>query len=488
MSSREKMNDFIQKKSLVPAAPQSTEGDIALDRIRELLDSESFVEVNRFVQSRGLSYGFDREKVAGDGVVVGYGTIADRLVFVSSQNPAVYAGSMGQMHAEKISGIIQMAISASAPFIGIYDTGGARIEEGILALEGLADVLSSMNEASGRIPTFAAIAGPCPGAGAFAAGLSHFRFMAAGSSGLYMNGPMITAAVEGKALDPEAIGGAAVHAGMTGLATVVCDDTKACMDSIRTLLSYMPDSVDDIAVDEEVTDDPNRVERRLDEIADTLDQGYDMGEVIQLVIDNDSFFELSKAYAPGMITGFAKLDGFTVGVLANRAVRIDSAMAKKAAAFVAICDTFQLPLVSLVDCEGFAIGLELEHTDIIQSGAELFRAMDSCSSPRIGVLVGKAIGSAYLTMASKQSGCDFIFAWPTSEIAIVSPDTAANIIYRKQIALSDHPAAARAEFTKKYSSEIASADVAASLGHIDEVIMPSSTRPRLISALQVLLS
>ncbi len=488
MSSREKMNQFVQKKSAIPTAPGSMENSAASERIRALLDSESFVEVNRFVKSRGLSFGFDREKAEGDGVVVGYGTIADRLVFVASQDPGVYAGSMGQMHAQKISGILRMAIQANAPFIGLYDSGGARIEEGILALEGLAEVLSCMNEAADSIPVFAAVLGPCPGASSLMAGLSHIRLMTATASGLYMNGPSVTAATEGRVLDPAEIGGAGVHAKRTGLATLVCADEKAVAAEIRNILGYFPDAPDEIAEADGAGDDPNRVEGRLDEIAENLDQGYDMGEIIRLVVDQNSFYELSPEYAPGVTTAFARLDGFSVGVVANRAARMDSAMAKKAASFTRLCDTFGIPVLSFVDCEGFAIGIESEHADIIQSAAGLFRAMDSCSVPRIGLLIGKAIGTAYLTRASKQSGCDFVFAWPTSEIAIVSADTAANIIYRKEIALAKSPIAARAEFTEKYSREIASGDVAASLGQIDEVVMPSSTRPRLISSLQVLLS
>lgn len=488
MSSHDKMNEFMQKKSAISTRSENAGSGVCIGRVRSLLDSESFVEVNQFVQSRGLSPGFDRKKIDGDGVVVGYGTISDRLVFVASQDPDVYAGSMGQMHAEKISGIIQMAIHSKAPFIGLYDTGGARIEEGILALEGLAGVLSSIGEASAQIPTIAAIMGPCPGGSALAASLSHFRFMTEQSSGLYMNGPMVTAAAEGRTMAPSEIGGARIHSTLTGLASIVCEDENACIRSIKTLLGYLPDQPDEIAFDDGASDDPNRVESRLDEIAGVFDQGYDMEEVIQLVADKDSIFEISKEYAAGIITAFAKLDGITVGIIASNALRMDASMAKKAASFIRFCDTFQIPVLSFVDCEGFVIGIESEHSDIISSAAELYRAMDSCCSPRIGILIGKAIGTAYLTLAGKQAGCDFVFAWPTAEIAVVSPDTAANILYRTQIASSDNPIAARADFTKRYSDEIASAYVASSLGHVDEVIMPSSTRPRLISSLQILLS
>ncbi len=488
MGSHEKMNEFNQKKAADSTWIGNAADNACIRRVRSLLDEESFVEVNRFVQARGMSHGFDRPKVDGDGVRVGYGTIAGRRVFVASQDPTVYAGSMGQMHAEKISGIIQMAIDANAPFIGIYDTGGARIEEGILALEGLSGVLSSLNEASGRIPTMAAILGPCLGGSAMAAGLSDFRFMTETSSGLYMNGPMVTAAAEGKAMEPSDIGGARIHATLTGLATFTSNNENECLQSVKTLLGYLPDHPEEYAVDYSATDDPNRVEDRLNEIAGILDGGYDMQEILRLVADNDTILELSKDYAPGILTAFAKLDGITVGVIASNAPRMDASMAKKATVLTCFCDKFRIPVVSLVDCEGFAIGIGPEHSNIIQTAADLYRAMDSSCSPRIGILIGKAIGTAYLALASKQSGCDFVFAWPTAEIAVVSPDTAANILYRKEIATSDDPITARAGFTNKYSDEIASAYAASSLGHVDEVIMPSSTRPRLISSLQILLS
>lgn len=487
MGSREKMDEFQQKNSSRTIMNESDNTDICMERIYTLLDDESFVEINQFVKSRGLSYGFDRAKVVGDGVVVGYGTISGRLVFVASQNPTVYAGSMGQMHAEKISGIIRMAIKAKAPYIGIYDTGGARIEEGILALEGLSGVLSAVNEAATIIPVFAAIMGPCPGGSAFVASLSHFRFMTEQYSGLYINGPMMTAAVEGKAIAPSEIGGADVHATKTGLASVVCKDEKSCFDSIKELLSYFAD-YQDLGTGTGVPDDPNRTDARLDEIAERMDHDYQMNEIIELVVDKDSCFEISGEFAKGIITTFAKINGITVGIVANKSKRMDSNMMKKAVSFISFCDMFSIPIISFVDCEGFAIGVSIEHSDIIKSGAELYRAMDFCQSPRIGILIGKAFGTAYLTLASKQSGCDFVFAWPTSEVSIVSPDTAANIIYKKQIASSDNPILTRAEFVDKYSNEIASAYVASSLGHVDEVIMPSSTRPRVISSLQVLLS
>lgn len=487
MGSREKMNEFLQKNSSKSNMNEIDIDDVCTQRIYNLLDSESFVEINQFVKSRGLSYGFDRAKVSGDGVVVGYGTISGRLVFIASQDPTVYAGSMGQMHAEKISGIIRMAIKAKAPFIGIYDTGGARIEEGILALEGLSSVLSAVNEAATIIPVFAAIMGPCPGGSAFIASLSHFRFMTEQYSGLYINGPMMTAAVEGKTIEPSEIGGANIHATKTGLASVVCPDENSCLSSIKELLSYFAEYQDD-GIEDNLLDDPNRTEIRLDEIAMKLDHEYQMKEIIELVADKGSFFEISAEYARGIITSFAKMNGITVGIVANKSKRMDSNMMKKATGFISFCDTFGIPIISFVDCEGFAIGVLNEHSDIIKSGAELYRAMDFCQSPRIGVLIGKAFGTAYLTMASKQSGCDFVFAWPTSEVSIVSPDAAANIIYKKQIASSDNPILTRAEFVDKYSNEIASAYVASSLGHVDEVIMPSSTRPRLISSLQVLLS
>lgn len=486
MSSYEKMKKFTETRSTqlnqITTGPRS----VCITRINGLLDDQSFVEMNAHVKSRGLAAGFDRARVDGDGVITGYGTISGRLVFVAAQDPSVYGGSMGQMHAQKISEIIDMAVNANSPFIGLYDTGGSRIEEGVLALEGTAQVLSSISNASDNIPVIAAVFGPCPGGSAMAASLSHFRFMTGKPSGIYMNGPMVTSAFEGKTMEPSDIGGSAIHATTTGLASFVSDNEKECISSIKNLIGYMPGYNDDKDFDGVRYDDPNRTEAILDNIAENLDAGYVMDDIITNVVDTGSYLEVSKEYATGAITALSRLDGYTVGVIANRVNRLDAKMTRKIKSFVRICDVLEIPVISFVDCQGYAIGLVHEFSDIIEQSAELYKTMDGFSLPKISVIIGDAIGTAYLTLASKQAGFDFVYAWPTARVAVVPADTAANILYRDEIAKSSDVIAARTEYIDRYSEEIASADVAASFGHIDEVIAPSSTRPRLICTLQIL--
>jgi len=479
MGSREKMEKFIEKNS---SESIKTNDDLCLARINQLLDEESFVEINSYVKARGISFGFEREKVEGDGVVTGYGSINGNLVFVAVQDPNVYAGSMGQMHAAKISEIVDMAVRSNAPFIGLYDSGGARIEEGILALEGMAEVLSGINVASDHIPVIAGILGPCAGGSAIAAGLSHFRFMTENSSGIYMNGPMVTAAVEGKTLEPSEIGGAKIHNEKTGLASFVFEDEEECINSIRDFMEYIPGYHEEI----ENIEDSNRVEAKLDEIAKNIDSGYDVREIIRNISDTDSFLEISCGYSKGVITALVKFDGYPVAVIANNSKRMDAQMAAKLKTFVKTCDVLELPLISLVDCQGFSIGIDHEYSDIVKNAGELFRQIENYESPKISIILGEAIGTAYIILASKQNGFDFVYAWPTAEISVVTSDTAANILYKDEIAKSSEVINSRADFVFKYSNEVADAKVAAGFGHVDEIIMPSATRPRIISALQII--
>ena len=486
MGSREKMTGYVEKRASLDAA--HAEADVCRRRIRQLLDPQSFVELDSLVEARGQSFGFSRPKVAGDGVVTGYGTLDGRRVYLAAQDPAVYGGSIGQMHAEKIGKALQLAVEAQVPFIGLYDTGGARIDEGILGLEGLGYLLASLEEASGQIPLVAAVFGPCAGGAAFAAAASDFVLMSEQGSGLFMNGPMVVSAVENKTLTPADIGGARIHAAKTGLATLTAADEAGLISLIGQLMPYLPDSAAGFYSYGEQTDDPNRTDARLDEIAAGMDAGYDMREVIGLVTDTGSFLELSAAYAPGLVTGLARLDGMTVGILAQAEPRLTVAMADKILRLTGICDRLNLPLITFADAEGYAIGLAQEQGGLIRAGAEVMKAFLQLDVPRIGVVVGKAIGTAYLTFCSKSCGADLVYAWPTAEIAVVNADTAAQIVYRKEIAAAADPISARAGFVQRYADEIASPYLAASLGHVDEVIRPSATRPRLISALDLLTS
>ncbi len=484
MGSREKMSAYVEKRDALDAA--KADNNACRQRIRQLLDEDSFVELDSLVEARGLSFGFTREPVAGDGVVTGYGTIDGRLVYVAAQDPDVYGGSIGHMHAEKICKAVELACTAQVPFIGLYETGGARIEEGVVGLEGLGHLLASLEAASGEIPLIAAVFGPCAGGAAYVAALSDFVLMSEENSGLFMNGPMVISGIENKEIDPKVIGGAAVHSKETGLAALVASDNAAMIGELKMLLGYLPDSADGFIYPQDTDDDPNRTDAELDDIAADLDQGYDMRQVIRSVTDTGSFLELSPDFANGMICGMARLDGTTVAVIANGEQRLDKKMSEKAVQMIRLCERFRLPILTFTDAEGFVIGLEAEKGGLLMAGASLMRAMLNSSVPRIGLIVGKATGTAYLTMSSKSCGTDMVYAWPTAEIAITNADTAAHIIYRKEIAASEDPANARNEFVDRYAQEIASADVAAKLGHVDEVIKPSASRPRLISALNML--
>ncbi len=463
-------------------------GTTSRRRLAALLDPESFVEIDSLARSKGVTFGFEREAVDGDGVVVGYGTVDGRPVFVAAQDPDVHGGSIGRVHAEKIAKAIRLAIQARAPFVGMYDSGGARIEEGVLALEGMADMLGALNAASGDIPTIAAVMGPCPGGLAFAAAASDFVIMSGARAGIYMNGPMVVAASEGKTLDAAVVGGPAVHAAITGLASFVCADETECAGTIRKILAYLPDSSDAMSISFDDADDANRTDASLDEIATNLDAGYDVRAVVATIMDSGSVLETSAAYAPGLFTGFARLTGYNVGVIANADSMMDADMAEKATRFVHVCDAFGLPMITFTDTAGYKIGTSYEKSPMIRQGAAMMAAFAECSVPRIGVILGKAFGTAYIAMNSKQTGADMVYAWPTADIAVVSPDTAANIISRKEIAASQYPATARAEFVARYADKVTAPGVAASLGHIDEIIMPSATRPRLASALDMLVS
>ncbi|MGI6298723.1 MAG: acyl-CoA carboxylase subunit beta [Saccharofermentanales bacterium] len=486
MGSRETMTEFLQQND----SQQSGQGisPVCRARLDALLDADSFVQLDAHVKSRGIGSGFEREAIEGDGVVTGYGTVDGRLVYVAVQDPTVHGGSLGQVHAAKISKAISFAASARAPFVGVYDSGGSRIEEGIAALEGLGDVIGALHDASGEVPLIAAVVGPCAGGLAMAAAASDFVLMSEDKGAIFMNGPMVIAATEGNSVDVAAIGGAGVHSVSTGLAAITAADEQGVMDKLKVLLAYLPDSSEGFAFAADAYDDPNRTEARLDEIAASLDDGYDMSEVLNLVVDTESFLPLAAAFAPEMITGLGMLGGITVGIIANNGKRLDAKMNRKAERFVQFCERFNIPLISFVDAAGFAIGSAHEAGDLVDSAAALTRTFFDCTVPRISVIVGDAYGTAYLALNSRSTGADLVYAWPTAEIAVTSSDTAAHILYRKDIAAAADPATARKEFSSRYAREVAAPSVAASYGHVDEIIKPSATRPRLVSALDMLIA
>ncbi len=482
MDSHEIMRKYFEKNA---ADVSGRKDKRSFSRIAGLLDEDSFVELNSLIRPRGLSGVFDRPPVEGDGVVTGYGSINGRSVYIAVQDPDVYGGSMGQMHSLKIREAADQAVYAGVPLILLFDTGGARIEEGILALEGLSELLSSLSAAADVIPVISVILGPCPGGSAVAAGLGHFRIISGERGMAFMNGPMVTAASEGVTMEPADIGGADVHFSKTGFASFVYNTDSECLDAVKNLISYLPDPAE-LVYPGVSADDPNRTEPALDEIAAGMSSDYSADDVIGLVFDKGSVLEVSAGYRKGVFTALARIDGLPVAVVANRSSRLGPADAGKISGFIKTCDMLELPLINFVDCEGFGIGLEYEYSDMISKASELYKATDSYSSVKIAVITGKAIGTAFLTLAGKNAGFDFVYAWPTAQIAVVNPDTAANILYRNEIASADDVILSRKDFTDKYASEVASPQVAASLGYVDEIIFPSSTRPRLASALQII--
>lgn len=482
MGSREKMSQF----SAVQADLQPMRADsLAFIRLSTLLDADSYVSIDALVQSDSTGSGFDREPVAGDGVRTGYGTIDGRLVYVAAQDPAVYGGSIGVRHAAKIAKAIDLALAAGSPFIGLYETGGVRVEEGLSALEAVSEVLASLTAASGEIPLISAVYGPCAGSAAFLASAADIVIMAESNASMTVNGPGVIAAIENNSLTPVAIGGAAVHA-RTGLATFAEADEAAVARRIRKVLDYLPDTSEGFMFTCMAEDDPNRCEASLDALASDLDQGLDVRQAVSLIVDRDSLLEVQAAYAPGLLAGLARLDGHVTGILACSGARITATMAGKASFLTDLCDRFAIPLVTLLDSEGFELGSSAEQNGLVMAGTRLFRSSRLSRSLRLSVVMGKAFGPAYLSFASKGSGADLVFAWPTAEISAVSPDTAAHILYRETIAASADPQSARRECIDRYAAQVASPYAAAARGLVDEIISPSATRPRLISALAML--
>ena len=489
LGSSEKMAAFISKSA---ADQDSMDSDkLCYSRLMTLFDPDSFVSLDKKVVSRPFSAIFERPPVEGDGVVTGYGTIGGRLVFAASQDPDVYGGSIGRAHAMKIVKVIEMAVSSGSPFVALYSSGGARVEEGVLALEGLGAILSALSNAKGQIPLLAAVMGPCPGGLALAAAKSDFIFFCEKVSGMYMNSPSITAALSGGTVDASDIGTPQSHQKQTGLASFVLADEEDCLLKIRELLDYIPViSGDTLAFTRDAfsEDDPNRTSERLNSLASEIDsEGLKIREVFTEISDMQAFLEIGEGYGPDIAVALAKLDGITVGLIGNASPRITEAGARKTAKFVRFCTAFMIPLVTVTNAEGFEIGSEVEKSGILEAAADLISAFSESDIPRVGILAGKAIGTAYLVMNSKMLGADMVFAWPTAQVAVMSADTAANILYRGDIAESADPIAARAEKVKAYDSEISNPEVAAGYGQIDELILPSATRPRIISALDILL-
>lgn len=465
----------------------------ARERIGKLLDEGSFVEIDAFVEHRCIQFNMAETKAPGEGVVTGYGTLEGRLIYVFAQDFTTIGGSLGEMHAQKICKIMDMAQKMGAPVIGLNDSGGARIQEGVDALKGYGDIFYRNTVASGVIPQISVILGPCAGGAVYSPALTDFVFMVSGISKMFITGPQVIKAVTGEEVTPEELGGAMAHNQNSGVAHFISESEEDCFTQIRKLLSYIPSNNLDDAPFIETEDSPTKIIPELNNIV-PLDPNkpYDTKDVIKHIVDENDFFEVQPLYAPNMVTGFARLNGHSVGILANQpkylAGCLDINASDKAARFIRFCDAFNIPLITFSDVPGYLPGVAQEHGGIIRHGAKLLYAYSEATVPKLTVIVRKAYGGAYIAMCSRHLGADQVFAWPAAEIAVMGPDGAANIIFKKEMEGSDDPISTRSEKIEEYRNNFANPYQAAARGYIDDVIEPSTTRIKLISALEMLMS
>jgi acetyl-CoA carboxylase carboxyltransferase component len=463
----------------------------ARERLDLLLDPGSFRELDAFVVHRATEFGLDRQHFLGDGVVTGHGTIDGRLVFVFSQDFTVFGGSLSEAYAEKICKIMDLAMKVGAPIIGLNDSGGARIQEGVASLAGYAEIFTRNVLASGVVPQISVVLGPCAGGAVYSPAMTDFTIMVEGTSYMFVTGPNVVRTVTHEEVDSEFLGGAATHTTRSGVAHLAARDEAESLDLARRILSYLPANNLDDPPRVETADPADRADPALDAIVpDDPAKPYDMKSVIGRIVDGGEFLEIQPAYAMNIVTGFARLDGRSVGIVAQQpavlagALDIDSSI--KAARFVRTCDAFNVPLVTFVDVPGFLPGVNQEHGGIIKHGAKLLYAYVEATVPKLAVITRKAYGGAYDVMSSKHVRADLNFAWPTAEIAVMGAEGAVNIIFKDAIAKADDPAAEHRRLVAEYEAEFNNPYIAASRGWIDEVIRPSETRERLIRGLEML--
>ena len=465
----------------------------ARERLEVLLDPGTFVETDAFVEHRTTDFGMGAKRIPGDGVVTGHGAIDGRTVFVFSQDFTVFGGSLGEMHANKIVKVMDTAMKVGAPVVGLNDSGGARIQEGVISLGGYAEIFFRNVLASGVVPQLSAILGPCAGGAVYSPAMTDFIVMAKGTSNMFITGPEVIKAVTGEDVAFEDLGGAMAHAEKSGVAHFAAEDERAALRLVRKVLSYLPsNNVDDPPVVE--TDDP--ADRQDSELASIVpkepDRPYDMRDVIGRVVDRGSWLEVHELWAPNLVVGFARLRGHPVGVVGNQpkvlAGTLDINSSTKGARFVRFCDCFNIPLLTFVDVPGFLPGTAQEYGGIIRNGAKLLYAFSEATVPKVTVITRKAYGGAYDVMCSKHIRGDFNFAWPRAEIAVMGPEGAVQIIFRKEIAAAKDRKRRGADLVRNYRETFANPYVAARMGYVDDVIEPSETRPRIMNAFSVLRS
>jgi acetyl-CoA carboxylase carboxyltransferase component len=463
----------------------------ARERLDLLLDPGTFNELDMFVTHRATDFGLDEQKILGDGVVTGYGQINGRLVYVFSQDFTVFGGSLSEAHAEKICKIMDLAMKNGAPVIGLNDSGGARIQEGVVSLGAYADIFLRNTLASGVVPQISAIMGPCAGGAVYSPAITDFIFMVEETSYMFVTGPNVVKSVTHEDVTFEQLGGARVHNSTSGVAHFACPSEADCIRQIRQLLSYIPSNNLEDPPRLVPTDSPKRTETSLDSIVpDTSNKAYDMKAVIKAVVDDSDFFEVQEHFALNIIVGFARLNGRPVGIVAQQpralAGVLDINASDKAARFVRFCDCFNIPIITFVDVPGFLPGVGQEHNGIIRHGAKLLYAYCEATVPKITVITRKAYGGAYDVMSSKHVRGDINYAWPTAEIAVMGAEGAVNILFKDEIDKAPDPEQRRKELIAEYTEKFANPYIAASRGYIDEVIEPHNTRVKLINALEML--
>lgn len=462
----------------------------ARERIELLLDKDTFVELDELVESRIDDFGLDKKRIPGDGVVTGYGKIDGRLVFVSSEDFTVIGGTLGEYHSKKICQLQDMALAMKAPIICINDSGGARIEEGISSLSGYSGMFLRHTKASGVIPQIAVIMGPCSGGACYAPAICDFIFMVRGTSKMFITGPQVVKSVIGEEVSVEELGGADIHSAKSGVAHFAYEDEKSCLEGVRKLLSYLPQNNEDILPVDEDYIPVDRSKQITSIVPDNLRKGYDVHNVIETMVDQGTFFEIQKDFAKNAVVGLARIDGNSVGFVANQpnfmGGSLDFNASDKIARFIRFCDCFSIPLVTLVDVPAFLPGKDQEHNGIIRHGAKILYAYSEATVPKITLIMRKAYGGAYIAMNSKEMGADVVFAWPIAEIAVMGADGAVNIISKRKIQAADDPVAERERLIAEYEKKFNNPYIAAKRGYVDEVIHPDETRNKIAMTLEML--
>ncbi len=463
----------------------------ARERIEQLLDPGTFQEMGMFVTHRASGFGMENTHPYTDGVVTGWGRIDGKLVYVFAQDFTIMGGSVGEAHARKIAALLETAQKNGAPVIGMNESGGARIQEGVDSLAGYGQIFYRNVNASGVVPQISVILGPCAGGAVYSPAITDFVFMVEKTSHMFITGPEVVKAVTHQEVSFDELGGAAVHREVSGVAHFTAPDEETLLSNVRWLLSFLPPNNLTPPARISPDDDPLRLTPELSQIVDpNPQQPYDVRSVIEVLVDDKSFLEVQSGFAQSLVVGFGRMDGFPVGIIANQPLHLagvlDIDSSDKGARFIRFCDSFHIPLLTFVDTPGFLPGTEQEHGGVIRHGAKLAYAYAEATVPKVTLILRKAYGGAYIVMGSKHLGGDINYAWPNAEIAVMGPDGAVNIIYSKDIQAAQDPAARRDELIREYRAELANPRIAASRGYLDDIVDPSETRRRLIAALDTL--